>query len=130
MKTLSLKMKDKTRARGIRSGDCARSTRVLIVAPSLDILGGQSVQAARLLARLAAVANLDVGFLPINPPLPGFLRALQSIKYLRTLVTSVMYVLLLLLRIPRYDVVHIFSASYFSFVLAPTPAIVIAKIFA
>src|SRR6185295_3116641 len=27
-----------------------------------------------------------------------------------------------------YDVVHIFSASYFSFVLAQTPAIIIAKL--
>jgi L-malate glycosyltransferase len=30
--------------------------------------------------------------------------------------------------VPRYDVIHIFSASYFSFVLAPTPAILIAKL--
>src|SRR6185295_19798194 len=28
-----------------------------------------------------------------------------------------------------YDVVHIFSASYFSFVLAQTPAILISKLF-
>ena len=29
----------------------------------------------------------------------------------------------------KYDVVHTFSASYFSFVLAPTPAILIAKLY-
>ncbi len=64
----------------------ARPLRVLIVAPSLDILGGQAVQAARLFERLRKEASLEVGFLPVNPRLPGVLRKLQSIKYLRTVV--------------------------------------------
>ena len=103
--------------------------RILIVAPSFDILGGQSVQAARLLARLRQEPSLELGFLAINPRLPGSLALLQKIKYLRTLVTSLVYVASLFLRIPKYDVIHVFSASYFSFVLAPTPAIVIGKLF-
>src|SRR6476469_8333893 len=103
--------------------------RILVVGPSLDILGGQAVQAARLMARLREDASLKVDFLPINPRCPGMLRKLQAVKYLRTLVTSVLYVFNLLARIPKYDVLHIFSASYFSFVLAPTPAILIGKIF-
>ena len=45
--------------------------RVLIVAPSFRILGGQSVQAARLMERLSNEPSLEVGFLPINPRLPG-----------------------------------------------------------
>ena len=102
---------------------------VLVVAPSFDILGGQSVQAARLVDRLSEVSSLHVDFLPINPRLPGFLRKLQGIKYLRTVVTSVLYVMTLLLRVPKCDVLHVFSASYFSFVLAPTPAILIGKLF-
>ena len=73
--------------------------------------------------------TLDVGFLPINPRLPGFLRQLQRVKYVRTVVTSIAYVASLLQRVRRYDVIHIFSASYFSFVLAPTPAILIGKLF-
>jgi L-malate glycosyltransferase len=107
----------------------ANVTRVLIVGPSHDILGGQSVQAARLLARLRDEGSLEVGFLPINPRLPGALRKLQLIKYVRTLVTSIVYVLSLLTRAHRYDVLHVFSASYFSFVLAPTPAILIGKLY-
>ncbi|MDQ1728475.1 MAG: hypothetical protein QOD33_600, partial [Pyrinomonadaceae bacterium] len=103
--------------------------RVLVVAPSFDILGGQAVQAARLITRLRELPEFAVGFLPINPRLPGVLRNLQAIKYLRTVVTSLYYLASLLLKIPRYDVIHIFSASYFSFVLAPTPAILIAKLF-
>lgn len=103
--------------------------RVLIVAPSFAILGGQSVQAARLMDRLREEPALEVGFLPINPRLPFGLHLLQRIKYVRTLVTSLAYVFSLLLRVYQYDVIHVFSASYFSFVLAPTPAILIGKLY-
>jgi L-malate glycosyltransferase len=103
--------------------------RVLVIAPSLDILGGQAVQAERLIDRLSADESLDVGFLPINPRLPGPFRALQRIKYVRTLVTSLAYYLSLLVQVRRYDVLHIFSASYLSFLLSPTPAILIARLY-
>ncbi|MGH9905982.1 MAG: glycosyltransferase family 4 protein, partial [Pyrinomonadaceae bacterium] len=103
--------------------------RVLIVAPSFGILGGQSVQAARLHERLSLEPSLEVGFLPINPRLLGVLHYLQKVKYLRTAVTSIAYVVSLLLRVYKYDVIHVFSASYFSFVLAPTPAILIGKFY-
>ena len=106
-----------------------KDLRVLIVAPSLDILGGQAVQAARLAERLREEDSLQVGFLPINPRLPGPLRYLQRIKYVRTVVTSVAYIASLFWRVYRYDVLHVFSASYFSFVLAPTPAILIGKFY-
>ncbi len=103
--------------------------RVLIVAPSLDILGGQAVQASRLLARLREQSAVEVSFLPVNPRLPGVLRRLQSFKYIRTVVTSLLYWALLLARVRKYDVIHVFSASYTSFVLAPTPAIIVAKLY-
>ena len=106
-----------------------KTLRVLMVAPSFDILGGQSVQAARLLERLREEPSLNIGFLPINPRLPGGLRQLQRIKYVRTVVTSIAYVASLLLQVYKYDVIHVFSASYFSFVLAPTPAILIGKLY-
>jgi L-malate glycosyltransferase len=106
-----------------------KKLRILLIAPSLDILGGQSVQAERLLNRLAEDSRLDVGFLPINPRLPGPLSFLQQIKYVRTLVTSLAYYLNLLLQVRRYDVLHIFSASYLSFLLSPTPAILIGRLY-
>ena len=64
--------------------------------------------------------------MPINP---SFLPRLQKIKYVRTILTESKYVTELFRKIPRCDVVHIFSASYFSFLLAPTPAVLIAKLF-
>lgn len=111
------------------ANESQQKLRVLIVAPSFGILGGQSVQAARLLERLSTEPSLEVGFLPINPRLPLGLHHLQRIKYVRTLVTSIAYVLSLLLRVYKYHVIHVFSASYFSFVLAPTPAILIGKLY-
>lgn len=107
----------------------ANLLRVLIVAPSLDILGGQAVQASRLLARLGKEPDLSVSFLPHNPRLPAPFNTLQSIKYVRTIVTSFLYIALLLARVRKYDCIHIFSASYLSFLLAPTPAILIAKLY-
>jgi L-malate glycosyltransferase len=106
-----------------------KKLRVLIVAPSFDILGGQAVQAARLLERLSQEPGLEVGFLAVNPRLPGVLRKLQSVKYVRTVVTSLAYVVSLFMRVRKYEVIHIFSASYFSFLLAPTPALLIGKLY-
>jgi len=106
-----------------------QKVRVLIIAPSLRILGGQAVQAHHLVKHLSGEPSFEVSFLPHNPRLPGPLAFLQSIKYVRTIVTSLIYCLMLVLRIPQYDVIHIFSASYFSFLLAPAPAVLIAKWF-
>lgn len=103
--------------------------RVLVVAPSLDILGGQSRQAIRLREGLKREPDLDVGFVPHNPRLPGILRSLQSIKYVRTVVTTFYYVVLLLLRVPKYDIIHIFCASYYSYSLCAIPALISARLF-
>jgi L-malate glycosyltransferase len=104
-----------------------RPIRVCIVAPSLSILGGQAVAAQRLLERLRAVPGLEVEFLPHDPRTNALLRLLQRVKYVRTVATSIAYVASLIRTLPRYDVVHVFSASYWSFLLAPTPAILIGK---
>src|SRR5205085_5607624 len=98
----------------------------LIVGPALPIIGGQTVQAARLLDAFSQERGLRVDFQPINP---RFLSNLQRIKYVRTLVTSLKFIADLLRKVPTYDVVHIFSASYYSFLLSPTPALLISKFF-
>ena len=103
--------------------------RVLVVAASTDILGGQAVQAVRLIEGLRGEPSLAVEFLPVNPRLPGALRGLQSIKYVRTVTTSLAYWASLLRAVRRADVVHAFSASYFSFLLAPVPALAAAKVY-
>lgn len=106
-----------------------RPIRVCIVAAPPDWIGGQAIQAARLLEGLANEHGVEAELLPIRPRLPGALHRLQDFKYVRTAVYSIVYFVLLLLRLPRFDVIHVFSASYLSFILSPTPAILMAKLF-
>lgn len=102
---------------------------LLVIAPSHDILGGQSVHAAQLVKEFSKEPELRVGFLPINPRAPGFLKVLQRIKYVRTLVTSFVYLMKLLTHIPRYDVIHVSSAADTGFILATMPPVYLGKLF-
>lgn len=102
--------------------------RVCMVAPSTRILGGQAVQAERLRARLLESPEVEVSLLPVNPELSPPLRWLQNIKFVRTLVTEARYIWTLWPALRNADIVHVFSASYFSFLLAPTPALVVAHV--
>src|SRR5262249_47550031 len=65
---------------------------------------------------------------PVNPHPPGPLRYLTRVKYARTVVTELTYGPLLLKELAKADVVHVFSASYSSFLLAPLPAIAVARV--
>ncbi|HXA65325.1 MAG TPA: glycosyltransferase family 4 protein [Bryobacteraceae bacterium] len=103
--------------------------RVLLIAPSMDILGGQAVQAERLLSRLGQEPSLQMGFLPITPKLPLLLRFLQRIKYVRTAAAFVVYNSKLFWRAPRYDILHIFSAGLWSYTLWTIPALFASKLY-
>ena len=102
--------------------------RVAIVAASLRIVGGQAVQAQRLLEGWAGDRDVQAWLVPVNPvPSAPFDRLLQ-IKFVRTIVTQLWYWPLLVRELRRADVVHVFSAAYASFLLAPLPAILVAKL--
>jgi L-malate glycosyltransferase len=101
--------------------------KVAFVAPSLRILGGQAVQADRLLSAWKDDPDIDAWLVPVNPLPPRPLRFALDIKYLRTVVTELTFVPLLVRELARADVVHIFSASYASFLLAPLPAMLVAR---
>jgi L-malate glycosyltransferase len=99
--------------------------RIAFVAPTLGILGGQGIQAATLADALRK-DGWALDFIPINPGFPRGLRWLRRVPYARTLLNEALYVM----RLPslrRADVVHVFSASYWSFLLAPAPAILAAR---
>ena len=113
----------------MRSIEVKNQLRVLIVAPSLDIVGGQSRQAVRMIEGLKSQPDLEVAFLAHNPRLPGILRSLQAIKYVRTFVTTVFYVMLVLWRVRKYDIIHIFCASYYSYSFCAIPALFVARLF-
>ena len=102
--------------------------RVAIVVASLRILGGQAVQAQRMLDGWQGDNAVEAWLVPINPVPPAPFDRLLRIKYVRTLVTQLWYWPLLLRDLRRADVVHAFSASYSSFLLAPLPAIIVARL--
>lgn len=104
-----------------------RAPRVALVAPSLDILGGQGVQASSLATALRE-EGFDVRFIPVNPRFPAALEWLRRVPVLRTVFNQMIYIPSLY-KLRHVDVVHAFSASYWSFLLSPLPAILAARLF-
>jgi glycosyltransferase involved in cell wall biosynthesis len=101
--------------------------RIALVAPGPEILGGQSVQALAIAAGLRA-DGYDVAYVRIDPRFPRALRWVRRCPYARTALNQALY--LPSLRALRHaDVVHVFSASYWSFLLAPVPAMLAARRF-
>lgn len=105
-----------------------KQTRVLLIAPSEAIVGGQSVQAKRLLSALAAQSGLHVDFQPVNPKLSRLLRELQRVKYVRTVTTEALYLGQVLAKSSVYDVLHVFTAGYSSFLLTLAPVFAAARL--
>jgi glycosyltransferase involved in cell wall biosynthesis len=100
---------------------------VAIVAASADLIGGQSVEAV-LLEKALREDGCEVSYVPVNPVLPRSLRWVRRFKAARTLV-NLMFFLPTLRRLGGCDVVHVFSASYWSFLLAPAPAMMAGRLF-
>jgi glycosyltransferase involved in cell wall biosynthesis len=105
-----------------------RPIRVLLAAPSMEIVGGQSVQAFRLLEALKNRPELCIDFQPINPRLGAPFRALRRIRYIRTCATESAYTWQLFAKCRTADVVHVFTAGYSSFLLTLAPLLAAARI--
>ena len=71
---------------------------------------------------------IEAWIVPINPIPPRPFDRLLAIRYLRTVVTQLFYWPLLIRELRRADVVHVFSASYSSFLLAPLPAVIVSRL--
>jgi glycosyltransferase involved in cell wall biosynthesis len=104
-----------------------RLLRVAIVAPSLRYVGGQSVQADLLLANWQNDAAVEAKLIPIDPAFPYGFKWIEKIPFLRTLVREPLYLWSLWRGLKNVDIAHIFSASYWSFLLAPAPAWILAR---
>jgi glycosyltransferase involved in cell wall biosynthesis/folate-dependent phosphoribosylglycinamide formyltransferase PurN len=107
-------------------GSVIPKTRVALIAASPEISGGHSAQAQALTTELRK-ADHEVSWIPIDARFPAGLRWIRRVPYLRTLLNQTLY-LPSLLGIARADLVHVFSASYWSFLLGPAPAIIAAKL--
>ncbi len=102
--------------------------KVLLVAPSFDILGGQSIQASRIRKEMESVPDVDMTFLPINPRLPGPLRWLKRIRYVRTAANFIHYFALLQAGVARTEILHVFSAAYWSYNFWALPALLLGRL--
>jgi glycosyltransferase involved in cell wall biosynthesis len=102
--------------------------RIAIVAPTLRYVGGQAVQADLLLRQWHDDRDVDAQFLPVDPTFPAGLVWAERIPVLRTVIRQPLYVAALWRRLKNAEISHIFSASYSSFLLAPLPAWIVARL--
>ncbi len=102
--------------------------RVAIVAASHRYIGGHSVQAELLTRYWKDDAAVQAQYLPIDPEFPSWLSWIERLPYLRTLARMPLYWARLWRGLAQADIAHIFSASYWSFLLAPAPAWLIARL--
>ncbi len=102
--------------------------KVAIVAPSLRYVGGQAVQADLLLRLWQNDPDVEVTFIAVDPPLPSLLAWAERVPGLRTIFREPIYFWHLWLGLKDVDIAHIFSASYWSFLLAPAPAWFFARL--
>lgn len=105
-----------------------KRVKVAIVAPSLRYVGGQAVQADLLLRLWQNDPDIEVTFIAVDPPLPWLLSWAERIPGLRTILREPIYFWHLWRGLKNVDIAHIFSASYWSFLLAPAPAWFFARL--
>lgn len=108
--------------------DPSSKLRVVMVGPSLSFVGGQSVQADLLLRKWEHDREVDAQFLAVDPTFPRGLRWTGRIPFLRTVIREPLYLAELWQGLKGADVAHIYSASYWSFLLAPAPALLMARL--
>lgn len=121
------KSKHQMRRASVEKSPDAR-IRVAIIAPSLRYVGGQSVQADLLMRNWKDDPEVEARFVPVDPQFPAGLRWIERVPLLRTMVREPLYVLNLWQNLKNIDVAHIFSASYSSFLVAPLPAWIVARL--
>ena len=102
----------------------SQKIKVALIAPSPKIIGGQSVQAQRLLNTFDANENIELSFISNNPE-----TVFQRVKFFRTISASIKFWLLLFSRIPKAKIVHVFSSGTTSYIISTLPPFFIAKFF-
>jgi glycosyltransferase involved in cell wall biosynthesis len=118
---------DVAAADGAARDEATRPLAIAIIAPGPGAVGGQETQASTLEALLKGEGH-QVARLPIDPPFPAPLAFLRGMPVARTALNQAIYTRSLL-ELRRFDVVHVFSAAYWSFLLSPLPALLMGRLF-
>lgn len=109
-------------------GEQTSAVRCAIVCASPRYVGGHSVQAELLLRGWKGDGRVAAKLIPIDPALPTPIRWVEKLPGLRTITREPLYLWQLWKAIRDVDVAHIFSASYWSFLIAPAPAWLVARL--
>ena len=99
--------------------------RVCVVAPAY-MTGGQAIEARTLVDGFAGDPNFRLELQPIDPRIPAWLARIRGV---RTVARLPLYLAGLTRRIRRADVVHVFTAAFWPFLITTTPAILLARAF-
>jgi glycosyltransferase involved in cell wall biosynthesis len=98
--------------------------RVCLVAPA-HMTGGQAVEARTLVDGFATDPDVRVELQPIDPGIPAWLARIRG---LRTLARLPLFYGGLIRRVLRCDVLHVFTAAFWPFVLTTAPAVCIGRL--
>lgn len=115
-------------AAGERTSREPSRIRVAFVAPTFRHVGGQAVQAGLLLGNWRGDPELNAEFIPVDPSFGRWFSWLEKLPLARTILREPFYLLSLWRGLKHVDLVHIFSASYSSFLLGPLPAWSMARL--
>lgn len=99
--------------------------RVCIVAPKF-MTGGQAIEAKTLLDGFEDNAEVRLEIQPIDPRIPQWLARIRG---LRTLARLPLFWAGLVRRVAAADVVHVFTAAFWPFLLTTTPAVLVGRLF-
>lgn len=102
----------------------SKKIRVLIISPSMRVIGGQSVQSQRLQETFETDEKIELEFLPNDPK-----NIFQNVKFLRTIFTSLKFWFLLLTNLYKFDVAHIFSSGGTSYIISTLSPLLFAKLY-
>jgi len=102
--------------------------RVKIIAASARYVGGQSVQAESLTKNWENDPDVEAGLIAIDPPFPKILRWVEDRPGLRTFLRQPIYIRDVWKGLEGADIAHVFSASYWAFLIAPATAWLIARL--
>ncbi|HET8654094.1 MAG TPA: glycosyltransferase family 4 protein [Longimicrobiaceae bacterium] len=98
--------------------------RVCVVAPRY-MTGGQAIEARTIVSGFAGDPEYRLEMQPIDPAIPAWLARLRGV---RTVARMPLYFFGLVRRIRRADVVHVFTAAFWPFLLTTTPAILLGRL--
>lgn len=101
---------------------------MLVTAPA-HMVGGQARAARTIVEGFRGHPQVDVELQATDPRLAPPLTLLTQLKFVRTAIRPVLSFFVLLRRVRRMDLIHVFGAAHFAFVVGALPAVLVGWIY-